>query len=149
MVAARPSPPIERPFVLGLIPVPSDLSDDGLLVSFSSFFSFFVSGFEPLCALVPTDGAVTELSAFGASDVAEVVWVDSTFVSGCADGTPGTSAGDCIGIVAGAVTLCVVIAGAVIVDTVLIGLSGDVGFVGFVKDFTQLSEVVVHPPHNG
>ena len=126
------------------------MSDDGLLVSFSSFFSFFVSGFEPLCALVPTDGAVTELSAFGASDVAEVVGVDSTFTSGCADGMVA-STGDCTGV--GVVTLCVVATGAVVTVLVgltgLIGLTGDVTFVGFVIDFTQVLVEVVHAPHTG
>lgn len=132
------------------MPIPCDLLVDGLLVSFSSFLSCFVSVFDPVPALVPADGGVAELSVFGASDVAELVGADSTFVSGCADGTPGTSAGDCIGIGAGAVTLCVESAGAVTVDvglTGLTGLTGDVGFVGFVRDFTQLFCEVVQAPH--
>lgn len=74
---ARPKPPIEREFFLGDSPEPCDLEPD-LLVSFSSFLSFFISCFEPLPALVPADGGVAELSVFGASDVADVVGADST-----------------------------------------------------------------------
>jgi hypothetical protein len=96
----------------------------------------------------PADGAGAELAADGATEVSVLVWLlgaDSVFgcslsvwpVVVCTGGT-------------GAVTGTMGVAGTDMTgETGLIGLTGDSTFVGFVIDFTQVSDDVTHEPHTG
>ena len=99
-------------------------------------------------APLPADAAGAELTADGASEVPEVVWLGDALLDGEV-GASGVSVG------------CVIVGtdttgagtGVTVVETAdvtgLIGLTGDITFVGFVSDFTQESELVVHAPNNG
>ena len=110
----------------------------GMAPIMSSFWTR-AAAFAPL----PADAAGAGLATDGAAEVAEVVWLDwevgaSGVSVGCVIvGTDTTGAG----------------AGVTGVETAdvtgLIGLAGDITFVGFVSDFTQESELVVHAPNNG
>lgn len=117
----------------------------GIAPTISSFCTR-AAAFAPL----PADCAGAELTADGASEVPEFVWlwgVDS--VLDWEEGASGVSVG-CVIVgtdTTGAST------GVTVVETAdvtgLIGLTGDITFVGFVSDFTQESELVAHAPNNG
>lgn len=94
-------------------------------------------------APLPADCAGAELAADGAAEVAEVVWLDWEV------GTSGVSVG-CVIVGADTTGAGTGVTGVETADvTGLIGLTGDITFVGFVSDFTQESELVVHAPNNG
>lgn len=115
----------------------------GIAPTISSFCTR-AAAFAPL----PADCAGAELTADGASEVPEVVWLWDALL----DGEIGAS---CVSVG------CVIVGtdttgastGVIVVETAdvtgLIGLTGDITFVGFVSDFTQESELVAHAPNNG
>ena len=101
-------------------------------------------------APLPADAAGAELTADGASQVAEVVWLGGA--DSVLDWEVGASCVSVGCVIVGADTTGAS-TGVTVVETAdvtgLIGLTGDITFVGFVSDFTQESELVVHAPNNG
>ena len=96
-------------------------------------------------APLPADVCGAELAADGAAEVAEGVGLGDVDVGADTSGVSvgcGVVGADTTG--AGADTTGV--AGA---EMGLMGLTGEVGFVGFDKDFTQEFDEVTHAPHTG
>ena len=117
----------------------------GMAPIMSSFWTR-AAAFAPL----PADCAGAELAADGASEVAEVVWLgDVDSVLDWEVGASGVSVG-CVIVGADTTGAGAGVTGVETADvTGLIGLTGDITFVGFVSDFTQESELVAHAPNNG
>lgn len=93
---------------------------------------------------------VAELAADGATEVSVLVWLwGADSVLDWDVGASGVSVG-CV--ICGADTTGAS-TGIAVVETAdvtgFIGLTGDITFVGFDKDLTQESELVVHAPNNG
>lgn len=118
----------------------------GIAPIMSSFWTR-AAAFAPL----PADAAGAELTADGASEVAEVVWLGGA--DSVLDWEVGTS---CVSVgcvivgtdTIGASTGVTVVKTADVAFRGLIGLTGLSTLVGFVTDFTQESELVVHAPNN-
>jgi hypothetical protein len=112
----------------------------------SSSLCVIDTAFAPL----PADGAGAELAADGAAEVPVLVWLGGAdSVLDWEVGASGVSVG-CVVVGAVATGAGAGIAGVETADvTGLTGLTGDSTLVGFVTDFTQVSEDVTQSPHKG